>query len=32
MGEIMRGSMETVLEWISAADLYTDFVVLFQLA
>jgi hypothetical protein len=28
MGAIMRGSMETCLEWIAAADLYTDLVVL----
>ena len=32
MGEIMRGSIETLLEWIAAADLYTDFIVLLQLA
>lgn len=27
----MRSSLETILEWIAAADLYTDFVVLNQL-
>lgn len=30
-GNAMRSSLETILEWIAAADLYTDFVVLNQL-
>jgi len=27
-GNLMRGTLETVLEWIAAADLYTDIYVL----
>jgi hypothetical protein len=30
-GNLMRHSLETILEWIAAADLYTDFIVLLQL-
>ena len=31
LGKVMRSSFETVLEWIAAADLYTDILVLSQL-
>jgi len=32
LGSIMRHSLETILEWIAAADLYTDVIVFLQLA
>lgn len=32
LGSIMRNLLETTLEWIATADLYTDLIVLIQLA
>lgn len=31
LGNILRTTLETILEWIAAADLYTDALVFFQL-
>lgn len=31
LGNVLRSTLETILEWIAAADLYTDVLVFLQL-